>query len=109
MERLQVSHSNVSFAQIKLVARKFSTSQADPNLPDNKDHPVQEWCTKTPIVRKFMVGQHPLIVGLAFLDKNYAVHILSAPCPDMTSFEEGSKLGGSLGDETIVGNPVAMD
>ena len=56
-----------------------------------------------------MVGQHPLIVGLAFLDKNYTVRILSAPCPDMTSFEEGSKLGGSLGDETIVGNPVAMD
>ena len=99
----------MSFAQVTAAAGKFSASQVRPELADDEKHPVNKWATKMPMVRKMMVGSHPLIVGLGFLDRNFNVRILSAPCPDLDNFEDGSKLGGSLGDSAFSATHVVMN
>ena len=99
----------MSFAQVTAAAGKFSASQVRPDLADDEKHPVNKWATKMPMVRKMMVGSHPLIVGLGFLDRNFNVRILSAPCPDLDNFEHGSKLGGSLGDSAFSATHVVMN
>ena len=99
----------MSFSQVIAAAGKFSNSQPKPGIADDKDHPVNIWTLRLPMVRKMMVGNHPLIVGLGFLDRNFNLRILSAPCPDLDSFEDGSQLGGSLGDFAFAANPVMID
>lgn len=99
----------MSFAQIKLAAGKFITSQEDPKFFDDNEHHINTWGGKLPMVRNTMVGHHPLIIGLLFLDKNYTVRVLSAPYPDTTSFDKGRKLGESLGDGVFAENSVAVD
>ena len=72
-------------------------------------HPANTWAKKLPMVRKMMVGNHPLIVGLGFLDSGFNFRILSAACPNMDSFDQGCLLGGSLGDSAYAANPVSID
>ena len=98
----------MSFAQITLAAGRFSTSMAQPTVAD-ASHPGNTWAKKLPMVRKMMASNHPLIIGLGFLDSGFNFRILSATCPDMESFEQGSLLGGSLGDSAFTANPVSID